>query len=138
MNTQEISSSQIEVVIPETPEGIDSKHQQRSELAKTFQEEAIKLCSQIKNSLSEGRGLDTANEVRAFAGLAEQFSAQPLLSLVQQALEMVEHEAWTPLLKELLPKIETALQGTVDLLRQEDLLTGTVRLPEPTVVEKSC
>ena len=104
--------------------------QERSELAKTFQEQAETLYANIQLDLTEGRVIESENDLSKLLELTQKFAAQPLMDLTQIAIEFAKSRSWTHLLKNHLPKIATALQGTVDVLRHQKLLSGSVSLPK--------
>jgi len=110
--------------------------QERSELAKTFQEEAETLYADIKLHLTEGRVLESESDLGRLLTLTKKFAAQPLIDLTQTAIEFAKSRSWTQLLNDHLPKIATAIQGTVDVLREQNLLLGNIRLSNGPPIDR--
>jgi len=111
-------------------------NQENAELAKTFQEDAEKLYASIEFDLTNGRVFESEKNLGKLLELTLKFSAQPLITLTQEAIELAKSKNWTELLKDHLPKIATVLQGTVNLLQEKELLSGNVRLPEEPTIER--
>ena len=110
--------------------------QERSELAKTFQEEAETLYADIKLDLTEGRVVESESDLSKLLTLTQKFAAQPLIDLTQTAIDFAQSRSWTQLLNDHLPKIATAIQGTVDVLRDQNLLSGNIRLPNGCPIDR--
>jgi len=110
--------------------------QERSELAKTFQEEAETLYANIKLDLTQGRVLESEDDLNRLLALTQKFAAQPLIDLTQTAIEFAKNRSWTHLLNNHLPKLATALQGTVDVLRDQKLLSGSLSNPKGPSIDR--
>jgi len=137
MTIDEPKSIQIEVDLPASLLICrEPSAQELSESAKTFQEEAETLYATIKLDLTRGQVLESKRDLSKLLELSQKFAAQPLVDLTQSAVEFANCGSWTQLLRDHLPKIATALQATVDALRDQELLTGDVRLPEGPLIER--
>jgi len=137
MSIDDPKSTYIEVELPAvTVTRREPTAQERSELAKTFQEEAETLYANIKLDLTGGRVVESERNLSKLLELTKEFAAQPLIDLTQTAIEFADSRSWTYLLNDHLPKIATALQGTVNELRDQKLLLGSVRLPKVPPIDR--
>ena len=137
MRFDETKSIQIEVELPVAILTCrEPSSQERSESAKTFREEAETLYANIKLDLTQGRVLESESDLSKLLELSLKFSAQQLVELTQTAIEFAKSRSWTHLLNDHLPKIATALQGTVDVLRDKKLLSGSVTLPNGPSIDR--
>ena len=137
MHFDETKSIQIAVELPAAILTCrEPSPQELSESAKTFQEEAEMLYANIKSDLTQGRVLESESDLSKLLELTLKFSAQPLVELTQTAIEFAKSRSWTQLLNDHLPKIATAMQGTVDVLRDQKLLSGSVRLPNGPPIDR--
>jgi len=136
MHVEETKSIHIEVELPAAIlTSREPSQQELSESAKTFQEEAEMIYADIKLDLTYGRVLESERDLSRLLVLTQKFAAQPLIDLTQAALELAKIRSWTHLLNDHLPRIETALQGTMDVLRDQKLLSGSVRLPKDPSID---
>lgn len=109
---------------------LDRNEQRLKELAVTFREDGERFLNEYKTLVSEGRFEPAAACLLKIELLAIALFAEPITSLCRQGRQLLELQGSKESLTNLTPKMETALQGTVDLLRSEGLLQETTRFPE--------
>ncbi len=110
---------------------LDRNEHLLSELAVTFREDGERFLNEYKTFVSEGRFEPAVASLLKIELLAIALFAEPVTTLCRQGRQLLESQSSNESLTHLIPKIETALQGTVDLLRSEGLLQETTRFPEP-------
>ena len=137
MHVEETKSIHIEVELPAAIlTSREPSQQELSESAKTFQEEAEMIYADIKLDLTEGRVVESESDLSKLLTLTQKFAAQPLIDLTQTAIDFAKSRSWTQLLNDHLPKIATAIQGTVDVLRDQNLLSGNTRLTNGCPIDR--
>jgi len=110
---------------------LDRNEHLLKELAVTFREDGERFLNEYKTLVSEGRFEPAGTSLLRIELLAIALFAEPVTSLCRQSRQLLESQVSNESLTNLIPKMETALQGTVDLLRSEGLLQETTRFPEP-------
>jgi len=110
---------------------LDRNEHLLKELAVTFREDGERFLNEYKTLISEGRFEPAAASLLRIELLSIALFAEPFASLCRQGRELLESQGSNESLTNLIPQMETALQGTVDLLRSEGLLQETTRFPEP-------
>ena len=110
---------------------LDRNEHLLNELAVTFREDGERFLNEYKTFVSEGRFEPAVASLLKIELLAMALFAEPVTTLCRQGRQLLESQSSNESLTHLIPKMETALQGTVDLLRSEGLLQETTRFPEP-------
>ena len=132
MEIPEVSSVNLTVELESVLDSVDHSPQRLFEIAETFRQDAPKFLGELKASAYEGRQEDAIQAGTKLNEVSRLVNATPLFELSIQAIQLARQNSWTELLQ-MSKTLETAIQGAIDLLRQECVLKDTVRLPEPVI-----
>jgi hypothetical protein len=110
---------------------LDGNEQCFKELAVTFREDGEAFLAEFKRALTEGRDEATLDALLHIEKLAMEMYAEPIATLCRRGKHLLRSPLPNHLLVELIPELETALQGTVNMLRSKGLLQQTDRIQEP-------
>jgi hypothetical protein len=102
--------------------------QRLREQAKSFHEDGERFFATFKTSFTEGRVEGSLEALLRIEELAMVLYAEPITSLVRSGTNLLCSSSSFQQLIELVPRLETAFQGTVNLLRSEGLLEETARI----------
>ena len=109
---------------------VESNHQRLFEIAETFRQDAPRFLLELSNCIRDGNRAGSILAATKLHDVAVLMRAEPLIEFADTAITLCLQQAWPELIS-LISTLETTIQGIVNLLRVECVLTETNRLPEP-------
>ncbi len=101
------------------------------ERAVIFHESEVRLLDELKKSLTEGRESECLTVLSKMEELSAGMYVEPITTLCRRGKHLMSSKNPNNLMTELVAQLETALQGTVNLLRSEGLLRDDVEINPP-------